>query len=96
MVQLLNAQERSESEWREIVSTADSRLELTRIIVRTLIRLTHNLTYDYPEGIFCSKYNISTHASTSETSILGNTDFVIVQTPRNSTDSIIEISLMQH
>lgn len=33
MVQMLNAQERSESEWREIVSAADSRLELTRIIV---------------------------------------------------------------
>ncbi|KAH8703679.1 O-methyltransferase-domain-containing protein [Talaromyces proteolyticus] len=32
MVQLLNAQERSESEWREIVSAADSHLELTRII----------------------------------------------------------------
>jgi hypothetical protein len=33
MVQLLNAQERSESEWQEIVSATDPRLELTRIIV---------------------------------------------------------------
>ncbi|OAG07853.1 S-adenosyl-L-methionine-dependent methyltransferase [Paraphaeosphaeria sporulosa] len=32
MVQMLNAQERSESDWRDIVSAADSRLELTRII----------------------------------------------------------------
>lgn len=95
MVQLLNAQERSESEWKEIVTAADSRLELTRIIVRTLIRLTHNLTYDSPEDISCSEYNISTHASTSETSIIGNTNFIIVQMPRNSTDSIIEISLRQ-
>ena len=95
MVQLLNAQERSESEWKEIVTAADSSLELTRTIVRTLIQLTHNLTYDSPEGISYSEYNISTHASSSETSIIGNTDFIIVQTPRNSTDSIIEISLRQ-
>jgi hypothetical protein len=33
MLQMLNAQERSESEWREIISAADSHLELTRIIV---------------------------------------------------------------
>lgn len=33
MLQLLNAQERSESEWREIISAADSHLELTRILV---------------------------------------------------------------
>ncbi|TVY37151.1 O-methyltransferase [Lachnellula occidentalis] len=32
MVQLLNAQERSESEWREIISAAGSNLELTRIL----------------------------------------------------------------
>ncbi|KAF7929020.1 hypothetical protein EAE99_004764 [Botrytis elliptica] len=32
MVQMLNAQERSESEWREIITEADSNLELTRIL----------------------------------------------------------------
>lgn len=36
MVQLLNAQERSESEWNEIVRAADAQLELTRIIVSTM------------------------------------------------------------
>lgn len=47
MLQLLNAQERSESEWRGIVSAADSRLELTRILVssfseeKSLTRFTH-------------------------------------------------------
>jgi hypothetical protein len=30
MLQMLNTQERSESEWREVIRTADSRLELTR------------------------------------------------------------------
>jgi hypothetical protein len=33
MLQMLNAQERSESDWREIISAADPRLELTRIMV---------------------------------------------------------------
>lgn len=33
MVQMLNAQERSESEWREIITEADSNLELSRILV---------------------------------------------------------------
>ncbi|TGO46651.1 hypothetical protein BOTNAR_0574g00050 [Botryotinia narcissicola] len=33
MVQMLNAQERSESEWSEIITEADSNLELTRIFV---------------------------------------------------------------
>lgn len=52
MLQLLNAQERSESEWREIISAADSHLELTRILVsnlseeNSLIRLTHKLRHD--------------------------------------------------
>ncbi|TEY74877.1 hypothetical protein BOTCAL_0068g00020 [Botryotinia calthae] len=32
MVQMLNAQERSESEWREIITEADSNLELSRIL----------------------------------------------------------------
>ncbi|KAJ4304886.1 hypothetical protein N0V90_000414 [Kalmusia sp. IMI 367209] len=32
MLQLLNAQERSDSEWEEIISEADPRLELTRIL----------------------------------------------------------------
>ena len=31
MLQMLNTQERSEAEWREVVKAADSRLELTRI-----------------------------------------------------------------
>jgi len=31
MLQMLNTQERSEPEWREVVSAADSHLELTRI-----------------------------------------------------------------
>jgi hypothetical protein len=30
MLQMLNTQERSESEWREVVRAADARLELTR------------------------------------------------------------------
>lgn len=33
MLQMLNAQERSEAEWREIISEADSHLDLTRILV---------------------------------------------------------------
>ena len=36
MLQLLNAHERSESEWTEIISAADSHLELTRILVSNL------------------------------------------------------------
>lgn len=31
MLQMLNTQERSEQEWREVVRTADPCLELTRI-----------------------------------------------------------------
>ena len=31
MLQMLNTQERSEPEWREVVRAADSRLQLTRI-----------------------------------------------------------------
>lgn len=31
MLQMLNTQERSEAEWREVVAEADPRLELTRI-----------------------------------------------------------------
>lgn len=31
MLQMLNTQERSEQEWREVVRAADPRLELTRI-----------------------------------------------------------------
>ena len=33
MVQMLNAQERSETEWQDIISAADSKLELSRILV---------------------------------------------------------------
>lgn len=33
MLQMLNAQERSEPEGREIISAADSNLELTRILI---------------------------------------------------------------
>jgi len=30
MLQMLNTQERSEAEWRDVVAAADSKLELTR------------------------------------------------------------------
>ena len=31
MLQMLNTQERSEDEWRDVITTADTRLELTRV-----------------------------------------------------------------
>jgi hypothetical protein len=99
MVQLLNAHERSESDWRDIVSATDSRLELTRILVsKTPGRIPYSRQLDSQDALVghgvLRSYMICLTRKI-QIVIRDDTDFQPTQTPHGSTDSIIEISLRQ-